>query len=52
VAAVLCVLDREEGGRARLAEAGFELHALFTRAELLAAGKGGAPEGQRLAEGR
>jgi orotate phosphoribosyltransferase len=52
VAAVLCVLDREEGGRARLAEAGFELHALFTRAELLAAGTGGGPEGQRLAEER
>lgn len=36
---VLCVLDREEGGRERLAEAGLALDAIFTRAELLAAGK-------------
>ncbi len=40
VAAVLCVLDREEGGRERLAEAGFPLEALFSRAELLSLGRG------------
>ncbi|MEF2143810.1 MAG: orotate phosphoribosyltransferase [Desulfovibrionaceae bacterium] len=39
VAAVLCVLDREEGGRERLAEAGLPLEPIFTRAELLAAGR-------------
>jgi orotate phosphoribosyltransferase len=37
---VLCVLDREMGGREALAGLGCELHAIFTRAELvrLAAG--------------
>ena len=30
----LCVLDREEGGSARLATAGVQLHALFRSAEL------------------
>lgn len=39
VGAVLCVLDREEGGRRRLAEAGLELKSIFTRNELLAAAK-------------
>jgi orotate phosphoribosyltransferase len=39
VDSVLCVLDREEGGRERLAEAGLSLDAIFTRAELLVAGK-------------
>ncbi|WP_022663433.1 orotate phosphoribosyltransferase [Paucidesulfovibrio longus] len=39
VDSVLCVLDREEGGRERLADAGLSLDAIFTRAELLAAGK-------------
>lgn len=37
VAAVLCVLDREEGGRENLAKAGLELLPIFTRKELLAA---------------
>lgn len=37
VAAVLCVLDREEGGRERLAEAGLTLDSIFTRKALLAA---------------
>jgi orotate phosphoribosyltransferase len=37
VAAVVCVLDREEGGRQRLAEAGYDLRAVFTRRDLLAA---------------
>jgi len=37
---VLCVLDREEGGRERLAEAGLTLRSIFTRKELLAAAKG------------
>ncbi len=40
VAAVLCVLDREEGGRERLAQAGLTLDAIFTRNELLAAARG------------
>jgi orotate phosphoribosyltransferase len=30
----VCVIDREEGGREALAEAGLELSALFTRADL------------------
>lgn len=34
---VLCVLDREEGGRENLKEAGYDLRAVFTRAELLEA---------------
>ncbi|SKA83635.1 orotate phosphoribosyltransferase [Paucidesulfovibrio gracilis DSM 16080] len=36
---VLCVLDREEGGRQRLAQAGLNLGSIFTRAQLLAAGR-------------
>ncbi|MBQ7618386.1 MAG: orotate phosphoribosyltransferase [Desulfovibrio sp.] len=32
---VLAILDREEGGRAKLAEMGYELISLFTRQELL-----------------
>lgn len=40
VGAVLCVLDREEGGCERLAEAGLALSSIFTRNELLAAAKG------------
>lgn len=39
VTAVLCVLDRQEGGREALAEAGYELVSIFTRKELLAAGR-------------
>ncbi len=35
VAAVLCVLDREEGGRENLAAAGHALKPIFTRRELL-----------------
>lgn len=38
IVGVLAVLDREEGGRERLREAGMELSAIFTRAELKAAG--------------
>lgn len=38
VAGVFCVLDREEGGAAALAERGFPLHAIFTRHELVATG--------------
>lgn len=37
IAAVLTVLDREEGGRENLAQAGLELDAIFTRAQLLEA---------------
>ena len=37
IAAVCCVLDREEGGRQALQEAGYTLKSLFTRKELLAA---------------
>lgn len=40
VGAVLCVLDREEGGRENLAKAGLSLSSIFTRKELLAAAKG------------
>ncbi len=39
VGCVLCVLDREEGGRENLAEAGYTLRSIFTRRELLDAGK-------------
>ncbi|AMK12674.1 orotate phosphoribosyltransferase [Pseudodesulfovibrio indicus] len=39
IVGVLAVLDREEGGRERLKEAGMELNAIFTRQELLTAGK-------------
>jgi orotate phosphoribosyltransferase len=35
VATVLCVLDREEGGRDNLAAAGHTLKPIFTRRELL-----------------
>ncbi|WP_285906224.1 orotate phosphoribosyltransferase [Pseudodesulfovibrio pelocollis] len=38
IAGVLAVLDREEGGRERLEEAGLKLDAIFTRKALLAAG--------------
>jgi orotate phosphoribosyltransferase len=33
---VVCVIDREQGGREKLREAGFELSALFTMTELKA----------------
>ena len=36
VAAIVCIMDREEGGREKMAEAGYELISLFTRKELLA----------------
>lgn len=35
IVAVCAILDREEGGREKLKEAGYELHALFTRKELV-----------------
>jgi len=35
VVGILCVLDREEGGRENLARAGYELTSIFTRSELL-----------------
>lgn len=35
IAAVSCILDREEGGRQALAEAGYNLLSLYTRQELL-----------------
>lgn len=35
IAAICAILDREEGGRAMLAEAGYDLLALYTRRELL-----------------
>ncbi|MEU7765013.1 phosphoribosyltransferase family protein [Nocardia sp. NPDC049190] len=38
VVAALCVLDRELGGRERLAQCGIELHALLTPATLYALG--------------
>jgi orotate phosphoribosyltransferase len=39
IAAVLCVLDREQGGKENLKQAGYELHSIFTRDELLRAGR-------------
>lgn len=38
IVGVLAMLDREEGGREKLKGAGMELHSIFTRVELLAAG--------------
>src|SRR3954452_19738803 len=38
VVRVVCVIDRESGGRENLAAAGLDLHALFTMTELKAAG--------------
>ena len=35
IAAVCAILDREEGGREKLQEAGYDLLALFTRKELV-----------------
>jgi orotate phosphoribosyltransferase len=35
---VLCLIDRESGGREALADVGLDLHALFTMSELTAAG--------------
>lgn len=37
IVAVLTVLDRQEGGRENLAAAGYDLKAIFTRADLVAA---------------
>jgi orotate phosphoribosyltransferase len=34
---ILCVIDREQGGRQKLETAGMKLHALFTKSELEAA---------------
>ncbi|MFV0423868.1 orotate phosphoribosyltransferase [Oleidesulfovibrio sp.] len=39
VAAVCCVLDREEGGREKLESAGYALHSIFTRKELVEASR-------------
>ena len=39
VTAVCCVLDRGEGGREIIREAGYELRSLFTRPELVALSK-------------
>jgi orotate phosphoribosyltransferase len=39
IAAVCAILDREEGGREAVSAAGFSLQSLFTRPELVAAGK-------------
>ena len=35
IVAVCAILDREEGGREKLREAGYDLRALFTRRELV-----------------
>jgi len=37
IVAVLAVLDRQEGGRENLAQAGYALQSIFTRADLVAA---------------
>ena len=39
---VVCVIDREQGGREKLREAGYELNACFTMSELKGAGEGTA----------
>ena len=39
IACVLCVVDRESGGRENIARAGFQLKALFSMTELNAAGE-------------
>jgi orotate phosphoribosyltransferase len=39
IVSVLCVLDREQGGRENLRQAGYELDAIFTRAALLRSGR-------------
>jgi orotate phosphoribosyltransferase len=39
IAGVVCLVDREEGGRAKLDEIGLPLLAVFTGPELLAAAK-------------
>lgn len=39
IVAVCAILDRQEGGREILKDAGYELHALFTREELVALGR-------------
>ncbi|WP_461209817.1 orotate phosphoribosyltransferase [Desulfocurvus sp. DL9XJH121] len=35
IVGVVCVLDRQEGGRENLARAGYELESIFTRSELI-----------------
>jgi orotate phosphoribosyltransferase len=45
VAGVLTLVDREEGGRLRIEQAGLPFHAVFTAAELLDAAT------QRVGEG-
>ncbi|WP_456324649.1 orotate phosphoribosyltransferase [Desulfonauticus submarinus] len=37
---IICVLDREEGGRASLEKEGYNLYSIFTRGELVALVKG------------
>lgn len=39
IIAVCVILDRQEGGRERLAEAGFDMQAIFTREALVALGQ-------------
>jgi len=39
VAVICCVLDRGEGGREKLIEAGYQVRAIFTRPELVALGR-------------
>lgn len=40
VAVICCVLDRGEGGREKLQEAGYSVRSIFTRPELVALAKG------------
>lgn len=40
VPVICCVLDRGEGGREKLQEAGYAVRSIFTRAELVSLGKG------------
>ncbi|MDR2076534.1 MAG: orotate phosphoribosyltransferase [Desulfovibrio sp.] len=41
VPAVFCILNREEGGTETLAEAGYPVHSIFTRSELVALARTG-----------
>jgi len=42
IACVICIVDRESGGKENIAEAGYALRALFTMTELKVAGEGAA----------
>jgi len=45
IVAIYTLLDREEGGRARVEQAGYQLRSLFTRSELIPDGEGADEQG-------